>query len=257
MSGYLELVGYRPLDGFDISEPAALELPDALLRAIRGEVDKRSEEDSGLEEHIAEVRQHVPEEHRGEFDELLTEARLTYRIRDERGVYGDIWASGIMRRAVLAAGRRLTSKGRLHDPESSSTQASERCAPCFQVQRHLRPTNWAGEPSTGRHTRPRTAPPFLGPPPPPPPDPSHLPPAAARMMRAVSIALGEVFGSSEAQRTRRMSCVAWRQAAEFTRVPHDVSRDHRSSAASSRGTSLSPSRHRRPSTSCFRCSGPS
>ena len=35
MSGYLDLVGNRPLDGFDISEPSALELPDVLLRAIR------------------------------------------------------------------------------------------------------------------------------------------------------------------------------------------------------------------------------
>src|SRR6185295_18503140 len=35
VNGYLDLVGYRPLDGFDISEAGALELPDALLRAIR------------------------------------------------------------------------------------------------------------------------------------------------------------------------------------------------------------------------------
>ena len=35
ISGYLDLVGCRPLDGFDICEPSALELPDALLRSIR------------------------------------------------------------------------------------------------------------------------------------------------------------------------------------------------------------------------------
>jgi Glycosyl transferase family 2 len=35
VSAYLDLVGYRLLDGFDISEPYALELPDVLLRAIR------------------------------------------------------------------------------------------------------------------------------------------------------------------------------------------------------------------------------
>ena len=34
-SAYLDLVGYRLLDGFDISGRYALELPDALLRAIR------------------------------------------------------------------------------------------------------------------------------------------------------------------------------------------------------------------------------
>src|SRR5262249_23721797 len=35
-------------------------------------------------------------------------------------------------------------------------------------------------------------------PPPPPPDLSGLPPAAARMMQAIGLALGSVFGSSEA-----------------------------------------------------------
>ena len=36
---------------------------------------------------------------------------LTYRVRDERGVFSDIWASGLMRRAALAAGRRLAEAG--------------------------------------------------------------------------------------------------------------------------------------------------
>jgi hypothetical protein len=43
-----------------------------------------------------------PSTYRSEFDDLLGEARLTYRLRDERGIYSDIWASGLMRRAVLA-----------------------------------------------------------------------------------------------------------------------------------------------------------
>ncbi len=65
----------------------------------------------------ADVRSRVPEPHRAQFDELLEEARLTYRIRDERGVFSDIWASGIMRRAALAAGRRLAERGRILAPE--------------------------------------------------------------------------------------------------------------------------------------------
>ena len=35
VGAYLDLVGWRLLDGFDISGPCALELPDVLLRAIR------------------------------------------------------------------------------------------------------------------------------------------------------------------------------------------------------------------------------
>jgi pyruvate,water dikinase len=45
----------------------------------------------------------------------------------------------------------------------------------------------------------KDAPPLLGPPEPPPPDLAALPPAAARVMRAMFISLGEVFGSSQAQ----------------------------------------------------------
>ena len=64
VSGYLDLVGYRLLDGFDISEPTALELPDALLRAIRVAVSEGGAEAPDLDDRIAEVRAKVPEEHR-------------------------------------------------------------------------------------------------------------------------------------------------------------------------------------------------
>jgi hypothetical protein len=93
VSAYLDLVGYRLLDGFDISEPYALELPDALLRAIRVATAGKSRESSNVEERIVGVRMRVPEGRRAEFDELLGEARLTYRIRDERGVYSDVFQS--------------------------------------------------------------------------------------------------------------------------------------------------------------------
>jgi pyruvate,water dikinase len=45
----------------------------------------------------------------------------------------------------------------------------------------------------------KDAPASLGPAPPPPPDLAALPPAAARLMRATFIALGHIFGSSQAQ----------------------------------------------------------
>jgi rifampicin phosphotransferase len=199
VSGYLDLVGCRPLDGFDISEASALELPDALLRSIRVAVSGRDLDASGVDELIAGVRSKVPEEHRNEFDELLGEARLTYRLRDERGIYSDIWASGLMRRAVLSAGRRLVSRGRIHAPEhlvdagvdemcSLVTDGSGPSADELAQRFAFRGTYSA-----------KDAPATLGPPPPPPPDPSGLPPAIARLMRATGIAMGSVFGSSEAQ----------------------------------------------------------
>jgi len=103
VSNYLDLVGCRLLDGFDISGRYALELPDALVRSIRSSVAGVQGDADTVDAHIAGIRSQVPDEHRAQFDELLGEARLMYRLRDERGVFSDICASGIMRRAVITA----------------------------------------------------------------------------------------------------------------------------------------------------------
>ena len=197
VSGYLDLIGNRLLDGFDISEPRAIELPDVLLRAIRGAVGRGEVEASQVEARIAEIRAQVPEEHRAQFDELLGEARLTYRIRDERGVYSDIWASGIMRRAALAAGRRVAERGRIHEPEHFIDAGFDEM--CALVSGSNGPSADERAERAGYRTThfAREAPAHLGDPPHPPPDPSGLPPAPARLMRAMGIALGELFGSSQ------------------------------------------------------------
>jgi pyruvate,water dikinase len=206
VSAFLEITGYRLLDGFDISGRYALELPDALLRSIRASVedggDRGSEFD--VDAKVAEIRGQVPEEHRAEFDDLLGEARLMYRIRDERGVFSDIWASGIMRRAVLTGGRRLAERGRIDDPEHLIDAG-------FDEMRDLvsgadgPPADELAERHAWRtsHTA-KDAPHHLGPPPPPPPDPSGLPPAAARMMRAAGITIDSMFAPSQAPHEERL-----------------------------------------------------
>lgn len=197
MTAYLDLVGCRLLDGFDISGRYALELPDVLLRSIRLSVDGAGNDTDDVDARIAGIRAQVPEEHQAEFDELLGEARLMYRLRDERGVFSDIWASGIMRRAALAAGRRAATRGLVHDPEHIvDANLDEMCTL----------VSGAGGPSAdelaqrfdNRSARTaKDAPPSLGPPPPPPPDPSGLPPGVGRVLHAVGISMGELFGSSE------------------------------------------------------------
>ena len=204
LSGYLGLVGYRLLDGFDISGRYALELPDALLRAIRTSVQERGRPAADVGVRIADIREQVPEQHRAQFDELLGEARLMYRIRDERGVFSDIWASGIARRAVLAGGGRLADAGRIDDPEHFIDAGFDEMVSML---------SGSGGPSAAEltarfeyrtsHTA-KGAPEVLGPPPSPPPDPSGLPPAAARVMRATGAAMGELFGSSQAPHEEKL-----------------------------------------------------
>jgi pyruvate,water dikinase len=199
VSAYLELTGYRLLDGFDISGRYALEMPDALLRAIRAQVAGASDSDAAAEAaaKIAEIREQVPAEHRDEFDEMVGEARLMYRIRDERGVYSDIWASGIMRRAALGAGRRLAAKGRIHDPEHFVDASFD------EMQGLVLGTDGPSADELAARYQWRTthtakdAPRHLGPPMPPPPDPAGLPPAAARMMRAAGLTIDSMFAPSQ------------------------------------------------------------
>jgi pyruvate,water dikinase len=154
---------------------------------------------SGVDDRIADVRSRVPEEHRAEFDELLAEARLLYRLRDERGIYSDIWASGLMRRAVLGGGRRLESRGRIHKPEHLvDASVDEMCSLLTDGTGPSADELAARFEFRGSYTA-KDAPPSLGPPPPPPPDPSGLPPNVGRLMRAVGIAMGSVFGSSDVE----------------------------------------------------------
>jgi rifampicin phosphotransferase len=197
-SAYLDLVGYRLINGFDISEHYALELPEALLGAIRVAVDGSTPEVSDVEELVADVRDQVPDEHRGEFDELLEEARLMYRIRDERGVFSDIWASGINRRAVIAAGRRLAARGQLNEAEHFVDAGFEEMRALLSGGDGAPSADELAERAASRTSlTAKDAPATLGTEPLPPPDPSGLPPAAARVMRATGIVIGEMFGSSQ------------------------------------------------------------
>ena len=204
LSAYLDLVGHRLIDGFDIAEPAALELPDVLLRAIRVAVSGETRAASDVDARIAEVRARVPAAHQAEFDTLLGEARLTYRLRDERGVYSDIWASGLMRRAALAAGRRVAARGRIATPEHMLDASLDEM--CALVSGSGGPTaeELAGRAAYRATYTAKDAPPLLGPPEPPPPDLAALPPAAARLMRATFLALGHLFGSSQAQHEEKV-----------------------------------------------------
>ena len=196
LDDYLEFAGFRLLDGFDISNHYALEMPDVLLRSIRSAIDETGPTSTVYAE-IADVRTQVPDEHRAEFDDLLAGARIGYSVRDERGVYSDIWASGLMRRAALAAGRRLAASGRLHDAEHIVfADIDEMCA---MVEGAAAPT---ADELAERHAYHKTytakdAPGHLGDDPPPMPDVSALPPPMARLMTALGLAMGEMFGVSE------------------------------------------------------------
>lgn len=121
-AAYLQLVGWWSAGGaFDVGEPCLIEMPHLLLAAIRAAVDggepAAGSEPGGGAELLADVRAAVPPASRDALDDLLSEARATHRIRDERAIYCDVWAYGLTRRAILAAGRRLAVAGAIEQPD--------------------------------------------------------------------------------------------------------------------------------------------
>jgi pyruvate,water dikinase len=121
-----------------------------------------------------------------------------YRIRDERGVFSDIWASGLMRRAVMAAGRRLAERGRIDDAEHLVDATFDEMGSLVATGDGPSADELAERQRYRTSHSAKDVPPHLGDPPSPPPDAAGLPPGAARMMRAVGIAVGGMFAPSEA-----------------------------------------------------------
>ncbi len=202
-SAYLDRVECRLLDGYDLGYPCGFEMPEVLVKAIRGAIARGDRETDG-EEETRRVRERVPEGDRGRFDELLAEARHTYRLRDERSIYSDIWAMGLMRRAILAAGARLADQGRIEEPAHLVE------ADFGEIVSLVRDgTGPAGEELAARARFRAThsaahAPRLLGDQPQGPPPLDGLPEPVVRVMRAVGISLQLLHTESEAEPEERV-----------------------------------------------------
>jgi rifampicin phosphotransferase len=197
-SGYLEMVECRLLDGFEVGYPCGFEIPAVLVKAIRRAVE-RGDAESGTEEEIEQVRDRVPAGERKRFDELLAEARKTYRLRDERSVYSSIWGLGLMRRAILAAGERLAADEQIEDP---AHLVEAQFGEIISLLREGKGPSGAELAARARFRATHTsadAPRLLGEEPPPPPPLDGLPQPAARVMRAVGTCIHLLFTDSEAE----------------------------------------------------------
>ena len=182
---FLLMDGHRSTSGFDLQNQCAIELPGMLIARILSAVENGIEDRSTEAlEAAAFIRQRVPEEHRQVFDEELADARNLFRLKDERGIYNDIWATGITRLAILAAGRKLVRDKTLSESEHLIE------ATWGEIQSLLRgiievTDDELAERGAIRMSRTwRDAPPSLGPPPTPPAPVTGLPWEVERMNRA-------------------------------------------------------------------------
>lgn len=194
---YVEVVGSRLVgDSIEHGNPTLAEVPELLLGTVRTAVESPAAGPDGeeLAQRTAEVRRRVPPAHRKEFDRLLDDARRTYAMRDERSVYGDVWAAGNFRQALVELGRRLTGRGRLAAPVHLIEATSE------EVRALAGGTG--GPPAEELAARARfraerasyQAPATLGGEPTPPPPMEWLPPALRRVNTAIFAQVEDMLG---------------------------------------------------------------
>ena len=191
VSRYWEAVRWRSV-GYDVGDRTAGELPDVLVAALATAVSGTSAP-HGQDQALAALREAVPEQHRGDFDDRLAEVRLMYRLRDERGTFSDGWATGIARRALLESGRRLAATGRLADPEHAVQLSAEEVADLLAGRPGPSADQVAERQQWWDGNTIDDAPPFLRAAPAPPPPVEWLPPAARRCALAMDIFLDNLF----------------------------------------------------------------
>jgi len=200
INAYINSAGYCMLTGYDVADMMAIESPDTLLKLIRTAIQGGAQEGAlAGDKATSEIRAKVPDEHLDLFDEMLTEARLAYRMRDERGYYGDAMSVALARRAILEMGRRLTERGLIKDPIEAPEATHEELVGLLRG---------ASEPSADElHARSQyrlnttvdIAPPFLGPEPTPMPPVEWFPKSVRRFQGAVIIIFKLMFESGNAK----------------------------------------------------------
>jgi len=192
---YLDEVAYRLVSGYDLADKYALEMPDMLVGTIFGAADKANRQADFATRRDA-LRAKVPAAHHAEFDQWLEEARFIHRLRDERGMYNDCWASGLARRALLEAGRRLVDRGLLPDAGLAINASHEEIISLLtggkqpDVEELRQRQAWRDTKTVA------DAPALLGPEPKGPPPVEWLPKKAQANARVVNTVIHEIFNVS-------------------------------------------------------------
>jgi phosphohistidine swiveling domain-containing protein len=198
---FVRSIGFRLVDGFDITFPTGLERPQVLLGRLDAalEVDP-SEAIARADALAAALRERVPAEHIAEFDDLLAESRYVNRLRDERGLYSDVAAVGILRLALLEYGSRLAQRGAINTPSDILAINGGELADLRTGGSTLSASDLAERSAWVAAISDHGAPRYLGDPPPDPPPMDQLPPPLARVMQAIGFGIEGILGQlDEAQ----------------------------------------------------------
>jgi len=113
LDAFLADHGWRLITGYDIDSLALIELPSLVANLARPHpspaIDSAAVGDAALETLLGKVS----DADRPELSQLVADARSTVGLRDDNGAVTAAWPAGLLRRGMLAAGRRLSAGGRL------------------------------------------------------------------------------------------------------------------------------------------------
>lgn len=196
---FVAATGYRLVEGFDVKNPTIGERPALILGKLAAALQGAAGTARAQADQLTiDLREGLDDDQRVVWDDLLAEARHVYRLRDERGIYSDVSALGILRLALLELGRRMAGQGRLERAELALELGRDEIAAAVG----------GGGPSSaeldGRVARRvqldgEGAPRHLGPPPPAPPSTEGLPPALARIENSLGfMVMGGILGELDA-----------------------------------------------------------
>ncbi len=192
LEDYLNITGHMLIGGYCISEKTLRESPNIIMARIFEAMEPADQ--SGFDAELEQaIRGKISEADREEFDLCLADARSANRMRDERGIYNDIWGAGISRCAILEAGRRLFEEGVLSKAELSLDASHEELMSLLKGEPSVS-DQVLSERRTWRLTKNiDEVPEFLGDPPADPPPLELLPIKVQPTLRAFGLVMGNVF----------------------------------------------------------------
>jgi rifampicin phosphotransferase len=115
LDNYLRYKGNLCFSRYDLDGVTLGEVPEVVLATVLRGRDAEEHADTG--DVAAALRARVSAAERDRFDDLLEGAREAMDLRDDNGPNTVEWPTGLLRRALLEAGRRLVASGRLAEVE--------------------------------------------------------------------------------------------------------------------------------------------
>jgi phosphohistidine swiveling domain-containing protein len=113
LDAFLDEHGWRLVTGYDIDSLALVELPALVANLARPTRAAPAEVPAVAAEALERALERVAPADRSELARLVSDARATAGLRDDNGAVTAAWPAGLLRRAMLAAGRVLAERGGL------------------------------------------------------------------------------------------------------------------------------------------------